>query len=470
MTPPHTGSADVPLSTHSFYQQEQLLKVLGMICPSTASTWFPLASESQRTSILPILDELEFTLGATLREESPNLSGGMAGRALFLGYLSKLVGREALKGRAFDLLGQAVERVNRTTGVQFYAGYTGIAWAVEHMQRQVFESVEVRVAEDANEDVDEMLLDLLTSSPWRDDYDLISGLVGYGVYALERLSKPRARQILSRVLDHLESLAVPQATGLGWPTAPELLPPWQRELAPKGYLNLGLAHGVPGVLILLAAMEKAGRYFSEIDSRRANELLESGMMWLFSQFQAPKNGSYLANWHPVGQEIPAAKPHDGRVAWCYGDLGVSLAILNSARLVGRIDWETIALEMARRAAAQPLETSGVRDISLCHGSAGNMLISQRLLQLTGENCFRQAGQMYLEHLINARSPGGPFAGYTAYKPDSDAKGNLKVDLNPYKPDSGLLGGAAGAGMALLSALGIEPKWDRFMLLSLPIAF
>ncbi len=435
-----------------------------MLCTLTRSTWPPLASESQRASILPILDELALALDFDAEQTHPCLSGGTAGTALYLGYLSKLSGREALQKRAMDMLSRAVERVDRTPGAQFYSGYSGIAWAIEHLQQEVFKDTE---EEDANEGVDEVLQDLLAPSPWRDGYDLISGLVGYGVYALERLSRPGARQVLARILDHLEALAVPRPTGHSWPTAPGLLPTWQRELAPQGYLNLGLAHGVPGILLLLAAMGRVGQQHPEIDSRRVTKLLEGGMAWLFSQFQSPESGSYLPSWCPVEQERPEVEPHAGRVAWCYGDLGASLAILNAAHLAGRPDWEAKALDMARLAAARPLETSGVRDISLCHGSAGNVLIFQRLFQLTGEACFRQAAQMYLEHLIGTRNPGGPFAGYTTYKPEMDAEGKAKENTNPYKPDPGLLEGAAGAGLALLAALGIEPKWDRFMMLSLP---
>ncbi len=437
-----------------------------MLCVSSCSTWLPLACKSQRASVYPILDELALTLDSDAETAHPCLSGGTAGIALFLGYFSKVPGREGLQDRAMELLSLAVERVDRTHGAKLYSGYSGIAWAVEHLQQEVFEDAE---GEDANEGVDEVLQDILAPSPWRDDYDLISGLVGYGVYALERLSRPRARLILARILDHLEAMAVPRPKGHSWPTVPGLLPTWQRKLAPQGYLNLGLAHGVPGVLMLLAAMERAGQQYPEIDYRRAAKLLEGGMAWLFSQLQGPESGSYLASWCPVEQERPEVESHGGRVAWCYGDLGASLAILNAAQLARRPDWEAKALDMARLAAARPLKTSGVRDISLCHGSAGNALIFQRLFHLTGEACFRQAAQMYLEHLITTRNPGGPFAGYTTYKPEMDEEGKAKENTNPYKSDPGLLEGAAGVGLALLAALGIEPKWDRFMMLSLPDA-
>ncbi len=42
--------------------------------------------------------------------------------------------------------------------------------------------------------------------------------------------------------------------GVTWHTAPELLVTWQREQAPTGYYNLGVAHGVPGAIAMRGAM------------------------------------------------------------------------------------------------------------------------------------------------------------------------------------------------------------------------
>jgi len=422
------------------------------------SSWTALASESQRARILPILEELMATLG---QGEEASLAGGLAGIALFFGYCSRLPGQEACQEQAAELLSQAVVGVQQSRGAAFYSGFSGIAWAVEHLQQQFQDPGQA--AEDVNGDVDEVLLELLAPAPWRGQYDLVSGLTGFSVYALERRTKACARQILARILDHLEAMAVPRTIGISWPTGAELLPPWQRREAPQGYFNLGLAHGVPGVLLVLAAMMQAARRYSELDARRAEKLLEGGMAWILSQFQDPKTGSYLASWSPLEQERAAGEGN--RVAWCYGDLGVSLALLQVARVTGRSDWEAKSLSLARLAAARPVASSGVRDACLCHGSAGNALMFQRLHQQTGEDCFRQAFEMYLEHLLRARIPGGPWGGYTFYQPSMDAAGEV-VTADPYHPDPSFLEGSAGVGLALLAAIGVEPAWDRCLLLSL----
>lgn len=433
---------------------------------TTSLDWEGLASVEQQAAILPILDELETAFHGAFDLFSPCLSRGTAGVALFLGYLSKLEGKAHLIERSAELLNQAIKRVDRMPGAQFYSGYSGVAWTVEHIQRELLGIQHTAEGEDANEDVDEMLLRFLEANkPWRDGYDLSGGLVGYGVYALERLNHPTARLLLARVLDHLEALAMETPEGFTWPTPIDLMRPWQVKNAPKGCFNLGLAHGIPSVILLLAAIRHAGREHSSLDGRKASRLLEGGMAWLLGKLNPPfleenrlpdlcPNGIGIKGPNPKGKE--SACYSGNRLAWSYGDLGASLAMLQTAILTERPDWKAKAMEIALHAASRPLAASGVMDAGLNHGSGGNMVIFQRLFQLTGDPQFKQAAQVYLDHLLNTRKSGNPFAGYMCWHPDDPT--------DTLKSDPGLLEGAAGAGLALLSALGVEPAWARFMML------
>jgi len=63
-----------------------------------------------------------------------------------------------------------------------YVGLAGVGWALAHLQdRQPGLGGENELTE-----IDQALLEHLDQSPWPDTYDLIDGLVGFGVYALER--------------------------------------------------------------------------------------------------------------------------------------------------------------------------------------------------------------------------------------------------------------------------------------------
>jgi hypothetical protein len=145
--------------------------------------------------------------------------------------------------RAGEALISAIERLAQQGGTpSLYGGAARVGWTVAH-------HASGEDADAACAAIDEVLLRQVDG--WTRDYDLISGLVGFGVYALERGEVGAA--LASAVVTGLE-----QYMARGWLTAPELLPAHQRVAAPDGYVNLGLAHGIPGVVSVLAQFCKRG--------------------------------------------------------------------------------------------------------------------------------------------------------------------------------------------------------------------
>src|SRR5205807_798323 len=76
---------------------------------------------------------------------------------------------------------------DHATSASLYGGLTGVGWALAHLQvRLPGLDGEADAAE-----IDEALLHHLDRTPWPDDYDLVSGLIGFGVYALDQSPWPR---------------------------------------------------------------------------------------------------------------------------------------------------------------------------------------------------------------------------------------------------------------------------------------
>jgi class I lanthipeptide synthase len=196
--------------------------------------------------------------------------------------------------------------------------------------------------------VDEALKDHVNRPGWRRDYDLVSGLVGFGVYALERLPSPAAVACLEGVIDRLEGMSRRRSGGITWHTSPNLLPEHQLKEYPRGYYSLGLAHGVPGVIALLGAAWAAG-----VRRRKARKLLDGAVAWLLRQRLPNSAGASFPVWIAPGLERKAC-----RSAWCNGDPGVAVALLCAGRCVSDPAWEREALEIARAAAKRPPNQAG----------------------------------------------------------------------------------------------------------------
>jgi lantibiotic modifying enzyme len=284
-----------------------------------------------------------------------------------------------------------------------------------------------------------------------ESYDLISGLVGIAVPVLQRIADGKASDssepVALSILDQLERLARPMASGLAWHTPADLLPMWQREIAPEGYLNLGLAHGIPGVVAILARYVAA-----RVDVRRARMLLDGGVEYLRS-VATPKVGGRYPAWLPAQRGDALS-----RVAWCYGDLGVAMAMMSAATATARDDWRAHALELAHGMAARPFELSQVVDAGLCHGAAGVAHLFNRLSQATGDAELARSADAWFTRTLAMRRTDA-IAGFPRGVP---VNGEMT-----WEPAADILTGASGIALALHAAISsIEPAWDQLLLADL----
>ena len=420
---------------------------------------------NQSGSWQPILDgELAaraldsiYSIAECLRTRRPSagasLAGGHAGMALLFRYLALAqpgAGHETwaqhYRGLAMDAL------AGEPMWASFYGGFPGVVWAAQHL-----DGAPEPDAEDPAQEVDQAVLALLCRSPWRRDYDLVNGLVGLGVYALERLPRPAAAACLLQIVVHLEQLFVADPDGLRIHTPPELLRSTQATEYPHGYYNLGLAHGLPGILAVLGAIYTAG-----ICRERARRLLLGGFDWLWAHRLPQDCSQERESVFPrcVG---PGIQPRPAQTTWCYGDPGIAMAMLLAARAVGERLWEERALWLARQVAKRPPGRTGVVDIGLCHGAAGMGHLLNRLFQATGEEIFQESARSWFRRTLDMRDPERGLAGYLAYDPREAGADPVWIE------DAGLLVGVSGIALSLLGALTpIEPAWDRMLLASFPV--
>jgi class I lanthipeptide synthase len=387
-------------------------------------------------------------LRKTGRRRDPTLAGGTAGLAILYAYLDR-----ALPGGGFSKSALAFLEDSQRALASFrmapwlYSGFSGVAWATAHVEAMLLPRDERR----STEEIDDAIRGVVGRPGWRHDYDLVGGLAGLGVYALEKTPDPAAAVCLEQIVDRFAELAVKTRDGITWHTGPELLPPWQRAEAPNGYFNVGLAHGVPGIVAILAAAWAAG-----IRRRVAGRLLSGAVRWILSRRVGSKEGGHFPAW-----VIPEKPSVACRSAWCYGSPGVAAALFGAARRTGEKAWEKEAIAIARAAANRDPDASGVTDAGLCHGAAGLGHIFNRLYQATGDTALRRAGRYWFDRALAMREPGAGPGGFFALTGRED--GGFDRDPSP-----SLLSGAPGIALALLAATtSIEPAWDRILLVSSP---
>ncbi|HEX6863606.1 MAG TPA: lanthionine synthetase C family protein [Thermoanaerobaculia bacterium] len=419
---------------------------------ATPSSWHPILTGPEAARAEAVLDSIAEALAGwpAFPDDDPygaSLASGEAGLGLFFSYLDRARPGAGYSELADERLERAIDRLSSSFHQPgLFQGYLSIAWTIEHLRDR-------EDPDDPNEEIDAALFELLAKTPGPEGFDLTNGLAGLGAYALERWPAPRAAACLARVCEHLEERAVTQENGVAWPIAEQSLYPQEREKYRQGLFNLGVAHGVPGVLPVLAQAVAVGAA-----PERTRALLSGAVAWLLSH-KLPEGGDsvFPDAWGP------GVEPQPTRAGWCYGDPGIAVALWVTARAAGEPAWEAESLRLARTAARRPPESCRVHDACLCHGAAGLGHMLNRLYQATGDPELLAAARFWMVRALDLREPGRGVAGFVTWGPDA-------ANRMDWRDDPSLLTGAAGVGLALLAAVTpLEPAWDRFLLLSPAIA-
>jgi lantibiotic biosynthesis protein len=375
-------------------------------------------------------------------QRSACLGAGAAGLAV----CHAVVAQECQDGQARELatgcLDSAIEVLaSQPFSMSLYSGFTGIAWAADLVDRLLPGEIA-----DRNDEIDLALAQAVRHYPKDGPYDLIDGLTGLGIYALARWPRSSAAECLVAILAELDGRARRDGDGVYWWTPAAALIAPRRQLYPAGGVDMGVAHGIAGVLPLLARACSLG-----VAEATVRPLLDGAVRWLMAHLvdspAGPTTPSFLAD---------GTEPGPARSAWCYGDPGVALALLLAARDLGEPSWQRTGTELALRAARRPPEDTRVSDAGVCHGTAGLAHLFTRMYQLTGERELADAAVTWAERtLALCAARGGGEDGLDGSGPAA----------RPWS-GPGLLEGAAGIALVLLAGcVPAEPVWDQMLLVS-----
>lgn len=384
-----------------------------------------------------------------------SLSNGSTGRELFRWWCARTSGGAdpgVVGAAGCARIGAAMSEEALSPG--FYLGLGGLAWAYCLIAKHEWPN---EGWQDGLSGVDEAMLQ--ASEKWNSELvDLVSGLCGLGIYALERMPSPWAVECLQRIVNKLSSLAIWDARGACWRTPPEWIPEDFSSQFPDGWCDLGMAHGLGGIIGFLAMVVEFLPEYTE-----AANLLQGATDFIASVLDEWGNGVDLP--HAVRQGVGGGD--DGRgirklPAWCYGSLGVACALSRAAIAMGSPKLRQTAIEMARAQSLRlPTPTLDSFDTGLCHGMAGNAHIFNVLYQRLGEEFMRDAALHWYDRLLGTRDverPKDTLGGFRSY---------FKVRPTEvyWIRSTGILLGTSGIGLSLTAACNATPPaWDRALLI------
>ena len=373
-----------------------------------------------------------------IEENSSNITGigwasGMSGIGLFLFYYSRLIRSIDTEELAFQLISDAVDEFNKHNSIStFCNGVAGVGWIIEYLVKNDF--IESNTDE-LLRSIDTYVLKSITMDMRRKEYDYLHGILGKGLYLLNR--KSIAKEDLEYVVDSVYEIAVKEGNYFKY----------KSSYLPKGILvdNLSLSHGSASVINIISRFYERG-----IKKERSKEIVDKSLNYLLA--------SRLENLGSVFPSLlsPEIKPEKSRLAWCYGDLGIAASLLDMAERMNMSDIRDFAIDTLHKTTKRKdLKSNSVIDAGICHGTSGIAHIFNRVYNSTKEQEFKNAADYWVSKTIEFARYQDGIAGYKAYS-------SLRGLYNTY----GILEGVSGIGLMLVSWLNSElMDWDECLLIS-----
>lgn len=375
-----------------------------------------------------------------------SLQNGIAGKSLFLYHTGKLLGKEKdlYFSRSFfeKSLKLLFKKNNLSMNRDTLHGKLGLLWLYQYYINNHFvnissENTQLLILFDsfAKKGID--------SEREKKNYDLLYGLLGYGIYFLERNKFTTQTENLNEIVDILEEIAVIKEYGIAWED--QLGSSINKD---KELINLGFAHGIPSIMVFLAYVYKATR------NEKCLNLIHQTISFLKHHELKKSEGSSFSFY--VLEDKPYNYP--SRLAWCYGDLGVGYSILKAGILTLNNNYIEYGKRIITNLTHKTIqdETTKVKDAGFCHGSSGIAHMLNRSFKYTNEKRIHEASKYWINETLKMQNDDGSFSKYHRLK-------NKYV----FTKDDSLIEGSAGIGLSLLSYLAPNANdlyWDLCFLL------
>jgi lantibiotic modifying enzyme len=373
----------------------------------------------------------------SLKSESTNRGHGyMTGKTGEIQFLFSY-GEHNQDTSATDLAHTKLDELlsENITTFSYAEGLTGIGVLLLQLRADRF----IDIDDDFFTDMDVQIKELLFSDLDKNNFDFFYGANGYMLYFLERNDLSLLNKIVDQYLNAVERMLSNE----------NLLYSQVSHATPNGdamisAINLGIPHGLCSTILCLVELSAKMPDF--------RDLIKVSLEKIFSIIIKGKNPDGYKSVYP--SVLVPESPGGSRLAWCYGDLCLATALVSAGQCFENDEWLDEGRFVANKAAARKLDSSGIRDAGLCHGSAGIAAIFGKLgRQLSDETLFETEQYWIEETLEQLNNNKG-----TSYMSFSGSKDDWVVN-------NGLLEGSSGIGLMLLDKSGYaKNSWLRSFLL------
>jgi len=251
------------------------------------------------------------------KDQNLGVLAGTSGISLFQFYYSRLTDDDDAADRGVETITQTIQEINNGYAFPtFCTGIAGAGWVLELLNEEEFIDID---SDELLADLDDYLAKTMVGDITKGDYDFLHGAIGYGFYFLKRYQNTNSDLLKARYKEHILSLikslrdtSKVEDNKRYWKTT------LNKEDGLVG-INLSLSHGLSSIINFLSRV-----YVHDDFKNHAHDLLVQTTNYILShKYHDLTNATLYPSWiYDEMQEKPT-----GRLAWCYGDLGIGEEIL-----------------------------------------------------------------------------------------------------------------------------------------------
>lgn len=390
------------------------------------------------------ISEIRDILFKNLQSDNLGLMGGLIGKGLFFANYYEHSSDENDLLAVKEIIEHTSGKVNELfrKGFAVSNGIAGLAWFLQYcIDKNLFEGRYTAFLES----LDQVMFPIALNQLKAGHYDHLHGALGVAMYSLRNPHQKSQKEFLEQSVLLLEKQAIFTEGACKW-NAFDLA---SFKVKPDEF-NMGLAHGMPGILMfLLKAYEK------NILPGKTKELIRGGIAYILSSKQDPQKwGCYFPNSVIDGQE----PGQFSRLAWCYGDLGVTVPLWKFAEMVADNQLKIEVIEiLTYNSYRRDLPANYVWDAGFCHGTAGLAYLFHKFYSLTGNPLFEETASFWYEQTLKLATWPDGLAGYKSFHYNETPK---------WRNDDSMIEGITGIGLSLLDRdSSTSLSWDEIFLLN-----
>lgn len=220
-----------------------------------------------------------------------------------------------------------------------------------------------------------------------DNCDMLHGLVGLGIYFLERNNFEQ----VNRIITYLKETSFRKGNQVYWKK-------YDKYRNYTTVIDMGTAHGNASIMFFLSkAISK------QATDQNVTELIKGNIHFYLQNeqiFDEDINTFFPTFIKAEDFDQNILKKENSRLAWCYGDLGALYTMLITAVQVDDAELYTIIVSKLRHVAKRKFETEGFTiDAGFCHGTSGISMIFENIYDITGEKEFSEAAHYWIEETL-----------------------------------------------------------------------